>query len=196
MNQPEVFLSHDSSNTQLIDRISAVFGRTSFRMYEARFEDLSGGMKSAEIPAEDILKRQIQKSNALVLHLGGDPKSYTRSWIAWEIGVARASDTAIIVVEDIQTPYEMVVPSLDDYIRFDSNDGKAGDRELRQAIEQAIEYHDGLKQGKDRQTKQCKDTTQGDPPCYQEFGIWVKAREANSVYPCPSCRRMDVSYPY
>lgn len=132
----QVFISHSKRDKSLVQGISEVFSRTNLRMITEEFEDLSA-------PASDDIREDIKSSVAFLLLLGPnaqnltmDDLGHTRDWISWELGVASNTDpsTPIWLFEDVETPAEMAIPHLSEYVLWSSKDEEQW-RELRDVIE-------------------------------------------------------------
>ena len=125
----QIFISHSRDDTNLLDELDRVFGKAGLKQYRASFEDQAP-------PVSEDLKTQINQSVAMFVVLGrqAQAKTHTMIWIGWEAGIAVQSGIPVWILEDIQARVTQPIPSLSDFVLWDSRD-KNQHRILRDILE-------------------------------------------------------------
>lgn len=131
----QIFFAHSKDDRELLDELAIPFAHTDISQFQAGFEDI-------EEPVSESIKEQIQNSRALFVILGenAQEKQHTKIWIAWEVGIAIQNQIDVWVLNDINWPIRMPIPSITDYLLWDRED-EDQKRDLRDMLEN--EFVDG-----------------------------------------------------
>lgn len=181
----QIFVSHSRQNRDLIQRLSEVLSRTNYEMYTEYFERMGRSNRGSIDQDSEILADEIQRSAALLLLTPPNPQRHTRSWIAWETGVAYQANRPIIVMEDVNTDYDLILPHINEYILFDCEE-EEDLRDIRDFLDDLVRFYQGSNLPR-RQQVTCYFPTEKEEGCGQQFGIWLQARAKS--FKCPACRR-------
>lgn len=194
----QIFISHSKANKDLLDELAIPFANAGVKRFIAGFEDI-------EEPANETIQEKIQRSCAIFVVIGPNAKEreHTKLWIAWEVGIATQSNKDVWVLEDINSPVHMPIPSLSNYLLWDSKDGQQK-RELRDLIETEFDYgpQDRVRSAVLRPTKDGKrdvpvegentlsETPRGTECPHGGCGATFNLRfQGVSQFNCPVCRR-------
>lgn len=133
----QIFISHSKADKNLLDELAIPFANTSVKRFIAGFEDL-------EKPVNEYLQKEIRQSRAIFVVLGPNAraKEHTKLWIAWEVGIATQFNIDVWVFEDVNSPVHMPIPSLTDYLLWDSKNDQQK-RELRDILENEFLQYEG-----------------------------------------------------
>lgn len=126
----QIFISHSSEDTDLLDELDRVFGKVGLKQYRASFEDQTP-------PVSENLKTEITNSVGMFVVLGrrAQAKTHTMIWIGWEAGVANEAGIPIWILEDVKSRVTEPIPSFTDYALWNSKQADQK-RILRDVIEE------------------------------------------------------------
>lgn len=199
MSQDQIFISHSKDDTDLLDELDRVFGKTGTKQYRASFEDQSA-------PVSEDLAEEINDSRAMFVVLGPNAhaKEHTKIWIGWEVGIAVQRNIPVWIIEDISSQARMPIPGVTDYIMWNSDHG-VDRRMFRDIIESEFGLQnqtysevalaaEGLEnperntdiEGSVELRSQPRYTKCPYSECGERFKIWIKGTENIN---CPSCRK-------
>lgn len=195
----QIFLSHSRHDEELLNAVADVFSKSGLKSYKAGFEQLGS-------PPSKTLKKEIENSVAMIVILGenADQRHYTKTWMAWEIGIATEVGIPIWVMEDVNRSVDMVVPYLTDYWLWDSNDEEQR-RELRDVIDGKYRLSnrilESIGDALREQRNQNRRIAGLDPEEKEERGQKIKCPHERcglkfrlrsmvpSTFDCPACRK-------
>jgi|GEM_PF-1043227 len=131
-----VFISHSRKDTELVEIINYNFRSEGVVPLFMEFTPES------EPPYKKI-EENVKSSNAVFLFLTQNVISsdYTKNWISFEVGLAKAFNKPAFVIEDFNNKIHFPVPYLTDYVLYDPT--KIEDwinlRRILQGIKQVVE---------------------------------------------------------
>lgn len=111
------FVSYSHEDDTLIDALARTLSGDGFELFVTEFEDFGA-------PVSDHIQRDIRNARALIVVLGPNALSLsqTSTWIGWMAGIAAEADRPVWVLEDANTPAELAVPGITDFVQWNSRD--------------------------------------------------------------------------
>jgi len=111
----KVFVSHSQHDRDIRAAFDSVFARTNV---------LSVCMEFEETANWQTIMNEVKSSIAVFLLLGHNIRGsiYTQNWIAFEVGLACASDKDVWVFEQEGTTVDFPIPYLTDYMVYNLNE--------------------------------------------------------------------------
>ena len=136
---PKIFISHSRYDEDIRNFFDILFAGSTVKAVRFEFEYEYEKYKE---PPSSYIMRQIETSDAIFVLLGSNitRSPFTQSWVAFEIGLAAASQYAkhIWVFEPIEySPIEFPVPFLHHYVPYGLHDDQ--DRKYVNQIIRAYE---------------------------------------------------------
>lgn len=196
----QIFISHSRHDEKLLEELDRVFGPAGVGQYRANITNQSP-------PVSEDLKEEIRQSIGVFVLLGpeAEARAHTKSWIAWEAGVAAQLEQPIWILEDVKSTVKMPIPSFTDYVLWDSTE-ESKRKKLRDILKSEfinegddpvveltglVEHPDGARGPQVHHHAELsmnpRMTSCPYRNCGEEFKIWF---EEPATFNCPSCRRI------
>ena len=117
-----IFISHSKKDEKLIRDVKEFLENVG---HTPIIEEFIPAEKQDDIPHKEISKN-VEKSSVMMLFLTDNVvmTPYTRSWITYEVGLAKGRSVRLFVFERLGDPISFPIPYLTDYALFDMNQTK------------------------------------------------------------------------
>ena len=177
-----VFLVHSSADREARPYLSAFFTKAGIQGYWYPFPE------GKSYPPAPRIVRAIERSAAVfvVLSKGMEAKPWTRSWVAWEAGVARGMGRPIWVFENVREAVDVPVPSCDGYVQWRTVTTSLQTHVIGELVRGAGCVVPDMEPDSDVWFE----AICGNPECRDEFkALLLDPKTAR----CPACRQLTVS---
>jgi hypothetical protein len=126
----QIFVSHSRYDKDMISSFDRVFARTGVRSICMEFEQMNS-------PEWKEIKEAVQKSLATFVLLGPNINRniYTQNWVAFEVGLACATNKRVWVFQQKGSSVTFPIPYATDYMLYDNLEKKEVFDYVRKVIE-------------------------------------------------------------